>query len=160
MKMTLYEIAPAFAAIAEQDELSIDDMNALDELNLALTEKATNIVALTDNLDTFVKLCESEEKRIKARKAAAKNKLSWLNDYLKYGMETAGVTKIDVGTKKVSLQNNPPKLVVDDETAIPSKYFVIIPEAHQLDKTEVKRALKEGEVAGVHLERTQSLRKR
>ncbi len=156
--MKLYEIAPQFAAIADQDELSLEDMDRLDELNLALKDKAENIVALTENLSSFISLCESEEKRIKARKTAAKNKVAWLKDYLKYGMDTAGIVKLDFGTRSVTLQQSPPKLVVDDESAIPAKFFVVIPETTQLDKFRVKRALKDGDVPGCHIERGQSVR--
>ena len=158
--LKLYEIAPAIAAIADQDDFTEEDLKALDELNLALEEKAGNIAALTDTLDNFIALCDSEEKRIKARKSAAKNKVKWFNEYVKYGMMAAGIKKIDCGTRTFTLQNNPPKLVVDDETAIPGKYFIIIPETMQVDKAEIKKALKDGDVPGVHLEQGQSVRKR
>ena len=159
-KLKLYEIAPAFAAIADQDELDGDDLRELDDLNLALTEKVGGIAAITDNLESFISLCESEEKRIKARKTAAKNKVAWLNDYLKVGMQIAGVKKIESGTRTITLQNNPPKLVIDDETVIPGKFFIIVPEIMQIDKNEIKKALKDGDVPGVHLETGQSIRKR
>ncbi len=158
--MKLYEIAPAFAALVGQEDFTGDDLMLLDELNLALKDKAGNIVALTDNLESFIALCDSEEKRIKARKTSAKNKVKWLNDYLKYGMQVAGVKKIECGTRSITLQNNPPRLVIDDEAAIPAKYYVVVPETLQLDKVEIKKALKEGDVPGARLEQGQSVRKR
>ena len=159
-ELKLYEIAPAFALIADQDELTSDDLDRLDELNLALKDKVVNIAALTDNLESFIELCSKEQKRITARKKAAENKVACLNDYIKYGMTVAGVDKIEVGTRTVSLQTNPPKLIIDDENIVPPKYFIIVPQSLRIDKAEIKRDLKEGDVPGVHLERGQSIRKR
>ena len=159
-EMKLYEIAPAFAALVEQDDFTEGDLKTLDELNLALKDKAGNIAAITDKYETFITLCETEEKRIKARKKATQNKVRRLNDYLKYGMTATGVKKIEYGTRTISLQNNPPKLVIDNEEEIPPRYYVIVPETTQLDKAMVKWDLKDGEIPGVHLEQGQSIRKR
>jgi len=157
---SLYELIPAFTALVEQDDFTEEDLHQLDELNLAIADKAYNIASWTDNLESFIALCAAEEKRIKARKKSAENKVTWLKDYLKWGMQEAGLKKIECGTRSITLQNNPPKLVIDDEAAIPAKYFVIVPETKAVDKAEVKKALKEGEVPGAHLEQGQSVRKR
>ena len=158
--MKLYEIVPAVAALADQDDFTKEDLIKLDELNLALKDKAGNIAAWTDNLESFISLCDAEEKRIKARKKTAENKVKWLKDYLKSGMQISGVKKIEFGTRSITLQNNPPSLVIDDEDAIPAKFFVIVPETRAIDKAEIKKALKNGEVPGAHLEQGQSVRKR
>lgn len=159
--LTLYEITNQFAEIANLDELGEEELVALNGINLALSEKAANIVSITDNLESFISLCDSESKRITARKKAAANKLAWLNDYVKQGMQVAGLSKIEIGTRSISLQNNPPKVIIDDESQIPAKFLVIIPESYKVDKDNIKKILKNGEaIPGVHLETGISLRKR
>jgi hypothetical protein len=158
--LRLYEISPEFADLVEQDDLTDQDAERLDELGHALEVKASNIAALTDNMGLFVDMCKAEENRISAKRKAVENKIKWVNDYLKNNMEIAGVMNIEIGTRKISLQKNPPKLVVDDENKIPSKYFVVIPESFNLDKKRLLKDLKDIEVAGCHSEQGLSLRKK
>jgi hypothetical protein len=74
-------------------------------------------------------------------------------------METVGRTELEAGTHSLKIQQNPPSVVVDNEEAIPPRFFVIIPETKRLDKKLVADALKKGEdVKGAHLERGTSLR--
>ena len=158
--LKLYDIAPEFAALVEQDELTEQDIARLDELGHAIEVKASNIAALTDNMSLFVDMCKAEEKRISAKRKAVENRIKWVNDYLQNCMETAGTMEIEIGTRKISLQKNPPKVMIDDEMEIPPKYFVVIPESYQLDKKMLKDDLKKGVVGGCHLEQGLSLRKR
>ncbi len=158
--LRLYEMAPEFAALVEADELTDQDMERLDELGHAIEMKASNIAALTDNMTSFVDMCKAEEQRISARRKAVENRILWLNKYLQNCMETAGTMEIEIGTRKISLQKNPPKVVIDNQDDIPPRFFIVIPETFQLDKNALKAELKKGEVKGAHLTQGLSLRKR
>ena len=158
--LKLYEIAPEFSALVEQDELTEQDADRLDELGQAIEVKAENIAALTDNMGLFVEMCKAEEKRISAKRKSVENKIKWVNDYLQHNMEIAGTMSIEVGTRKISLQKNPPSLIVDNEDIIPPKYFVVIPESYQIDKKRLLKDLKAADIPGCHSDQKLSLRKR
>lgn len=158
--LKLYEIAPEFASLVEQEELTDQDMERLDELGLAIEVKASNIAALTDNMGLFVDMCKAEEQRISAKRKAVENRIKLVNDYLKNNMEAAGIMELEIGTRKISLQRNPPKMVIDDEGKIPNNFFNLVPENWELDKAKLKYALKKNDISGAHLEQGLSLRKR
>ena len=158
--LRLYEIAPEFAALVEQDELTEQDADRLDELGQAIEVKAENIAALTDNMGLFVEMCKAEEKRISNKRKSVENKIKWVNDYLKNNMEAAGIMNIEIGTRKLSLQKNPPSLIVDNEDIIPPKYFLVIPESYQIDKKRLLKDLKAADIPGCHSDQKLSLRKR
>ena len=158
--LKLYEIAPEFSALVEQDELTEQDADRLDELGQAIEVKAENIAALTDNMGLFVDLCKAEETRISNKRKSVENKIKWVNDYLQHNMEIAGTMSIEVGTRKISLQKNPPSLIVDNEDIIPPKYFVVIPESYQIDKKRLLKDLKAADIPGCHSDQKLSLRKR
>ena len=159
-EMTLYNLIPEFKEILAKEELTDEDSLKISELGHAIEIKASNICSLTDQMESFVAFCKLEESRISAKRKAVQNKIKWLNNYLKTNMESAGIGVIEFGTKKVSLQKNPPKLFVDDEDIIPPKYFIVIPESFQLDRKRLLKDLKAGDIAGVHSEQSLSLRKR
>lgn len=72
-------------------------------------------------------------------------------------LELAEVQKITdkkTGTT-VSLVKNPPKVVVDDESLVPSGYWRLAPPPPpQIDKTLLKAVLAETSVPGCHLEQS------
>jgi hypothetical protein len=72
-------------------------------------------------------------------------------------MEIAGVDKVKRPTLTVSIQLNPPSVLVKDESLIPSHYM--LPVAPKLDKKAVLSFLKEGgEVPGCEIQQSRGLR--
>lgn len=158
MKMTLYEIAPELReAVMAED---FDDQLVTD-LSIAFEHKAGGMMAIADELGAFVAMAKDEEKRIAAKRRAVENRIKRMKDYLQNCMETAEIFEVEAGTRKIALQKNPPKVVVDDEQSIPPRFFTVIPETFQLDKSALKDALKAGEeIDGAHMEQGMSLRVR
>lgn len=155
---SLYEISNEIAAILGEEEWDDQTEAKLDALGLAMEVKAKNILGFCADLAAFADAAKAEENRISARRKAAENRVASLKAYLKSCMEQAGRTEVEAGTHSLKIQANPPAVVVDDETTIPPRFFVIIPETKKLDKKLVAEALKKGEeVKGAHLERGTSL---
>jgi hypothetical protein len=68
-----------------------------------------------------------------------------------------GITEIDSPEFKILVRENPPKVVVDDEDAIP-KVFKQKETIITILKAEIRKTLIEGKsVAGAHLEREKRL---
>jgi len=157
----LYEITEDIAAIITEEEWTEDTERRLESLSMALEKKAENIIGLCTEWESFVAAAKAEEQRIAGRRKAVENRIGHLKGYLQRCMESADIMTMEAGTHSLRIQQNPPKVVVDSEEAIPPWYFVIIPETTQLDKKALSEDLKKGvEVKGAHLERGTSLRVR
>jgi hypothetical protein len=149
MEMKLYEISEELLNVIESEEF---DEEKLSELTMAFEQKAGGIVAFNEKMLSFVDYCKEEEKRIAAKRKAVENRAKRLTEYLKMNMEASGMMELEIGTKKLKIQNNPPLVVIDNEEALPAKFFTVIPETKQVNKAAVKEALKAGPVDGAHTE--------
>ena len=155
--MKLYEIAEMYEAMESLDE-SIDITAALENIDGALEEKLENVAKLGRNLEAEAKAYEEEERRLRAQKQAAKNRIESIKRYVKENLEEIGRDKVEAGIFKWSLQNGPGRVEITDETKIPEEYFVT--EIKPL-KSEIKKAIEEGIITeGAEIVRDKSLRLR
>lgn len=157
----LYEITERYnnlLDLLDNEEITQDILNnALNEVQDEFNEKALNIVKFIKNLESDVNGLDAEEKRLKAKKMAYKNKIEGLKKYLESGMIFSGLKKIDLGVFNISIAKNPPSLNILDEKLIPKEY--LIEQAPKIDNTSIKNAIKEGkEIAGCELVQKESLR--
>jgi hypothetical protein len=102
-------------------------------------------------------MCKAEEERIAAKRKSVENRAASLRKYLLVNMQAVGRSEIQTGTHTLKIQKNPPAVKVDIEAAIPAKYWIVIPAVTQLDKKTLGADLKNGEVAGAHLEQSERL---
>lgn len=157
MELQLYKIAEDIRQLCEGEEW--DDM-AMDTLTYAFEVKAENIIAIAEKMDNFAAYCKAEEERISAKRKAVENRIASMKRYLQNCMEQAGIMELPMGTKKLALQQNPPKVVIDNEDAIEARFFTI-QTTKTLNKKELADHLKrlgDESCPGAHLERGLSLR--
>lgn len=127
-------------------------------------EKAENIACYIKELQSDVDDLDKEEKALKTRKEAKKNKLEAMKKYLKDKMLQINLLKIDKPRAKLSVRNNAESLVVDDEKAFiewavrSGKDFLLKYSEPEIRKTDTKKLVQNGEtIPNVHLERSKSL---
>lgn len=155
--MKLYEITDIYLNLESIDD-EIDVTAALAEVDGELEDKLENIAKLIRNLEAEAKAYEDEEKRLKAQKQAAKNRIESLKRYVKGSLETIGKDKVEAGIFKWSLQNGPGRVEITDETKIPDEYFVKVIKPL---RSEIKKAIEEGVIIeGAEIIRGKSLRLR
>lgn len=157
----LYEITERYNNLLElldNEETTQDILNsALNDVQDEFNEKALNIVKFIKNLESDVNGLDAEEKRLKAKKMAYKNKIDGLKKYLENGLIVSGFKKLDLGVFNISIAKNPPSLNILDEKLIPKEY--LIEQAPKIDNTSIKNAIKDGkDVAGCELVQKESLR--
>lgn len=157
----LYEITERYNNLLElldNEEITEDVLSsALNDVQDEFNEKALNIVKFIKNLESDVNGLDAEEKRLKAKKMAYKNKIDGLKKYLENGLIVSGFKKLDLGVFNISIAKNPPSLNILDEKLIPKEY--LIEQAPKIDNTSIKNAIKEGkDVAGCELVQKESLR--
>lgn len=148
------EYKQAAIALADLDMTPEAVTDTLDGLVGEFEVKATNVAMFVRNLEaTAAQIKEAEDQMAKRRKSIEKRAEN-IAAYLKMNMESSGITEIDSPYFKLSIRNNPPKVVIDAESLIPSDYMTkpVAPPPVP-NKTLIAMALKDGhEVPGAHLE--------
>ncbi len=161
--MKLYEITGAYAQIEQMldnpDIGEADLLQAIDEVDGALKEKAQNIAMAVRNLETTAEAIKEAETHMAERRKSIENKVKSIKDYVLRCMTAAGVTKIECEYFRMAIRNNPQKVVIDDENAIPLAYLrQPEPPPPAPDKKAMLADMKQGVVIdGAHMEQTQSL---
>ena len=148
----LYELASeyqdALLTLTDMDDEAVID--TLEGLKGELEVKAVNVAMYCGNITATITAMKDAEKRIADRRKAYENRVAYINQYLKKNMENAGIHKIETPEMKLAIQKNPPRVNINDETAVPEEFWnertTIV-----LDKKLLKAALEKDEVAGCEL---------
>jgi len=166
--MTLYELTAEYQTLydllahGEIDEQTVFDTIEGGLLDQQLEDKADGYAKIIKMLEADAAFAKEEADRLRARRDAFERNAARLKDRLYDAMKTTGREKFKTGLFSFGIQNNPPKVVVDDMEAFdadspwwkPRKY-----DESELDKTAIKNALKDGAVIdGVRLVQTDGLR--
>ena len=157
--MTLYELTEEFEAllrIAEDpdtDEQALTDtMEALSgEIEDKVDGYATVISAMLADIDTI----RAEEKRLAERRRIFDERVSRMKSAVKSALELTGKTKIQTAVYTVSIRKSPAKLIIDDESLIPERFWK--PQEPVLDKAALREAIKDEWSPAAHLVQGTSL---
>lgn len=155
--MKLYDIAEIYENLENIDD-DVAVAAAMDGLDAALEEKLESTAKVIRNLEAEAEALEAEEKRLKARKTAVRNRIADIKGYVQENLEAMGKDKVTSGIFKWSIQANAPSVNILDEDLILDAYWKI---ERKPMKTEIKKAIEAGELTeGAELVRTKSLRLR
>lgn len=157
----LYEITERYNNLLEllDNEETTEDVlsSALNDVQDEFNEKALNIVKFIKNLESDVNGLDAEEKRLKAKKMAYKNKIDGLKKYLENGLIVSGFKKLDLGVFNISIAKNPASVNILDEKLIDKKY--LIEQEPKIDKKAILNDLKNNiDVKGCEIHQAESLR--
>ena len=148
--VTLYEMT---SDLVELMEVEIDEEvknEIIENIKLQMETKAENIIAVIRNYETRIEGIKAEEKRLMEYRKSEEKKLERLKEYTTYCMELLGNKKLDTTLGRISLRKKPATLNIIDESLIPSQYKEII-QTVKVDKAQIKKDLKEGNIEGVEL---------
>ena len=140
---------------SELDEQDIKD--AEEDIRFLLEEKSEILELKIRELESDEKKCKeiADFYNMKAKKREDKRKK--LKEKIFETMKILKVKKIETPTGAFTIKNNKPSLVIDDKSLIPAKFVTMI-QSDKIEKEKIKKAIKNGEeIAGVHLETSQSL---
>lgn len=157
----LYEIGERYRnleALLDDDSIPSDMiLEAAVKVEEEFTTKAQGIGCLAINMAAEIKAYKEEEDRLAQRRKTMQAKLDGLKGYLLKQMQDSGLRNIK-GVIPLRIQTNSRgSVIVDDETAIPTQYYVILDP--QLDKESLYKNIKAGEeVPGCHIETGEHLR--
>ncbi|MGQ7321878.1 siphovirus Gp157 family protein [Streptococcus suis] len=154
----IYELTGIFKQIAEME--GIDEETKLDTLESIdwteqFEEKVENTVKVIKNKEADVDQIKEEIDRLTKRKKSIENDITRLKTGLQGAFEITGHEKVKTLLFTVSLANNQPSVVVDEDL-LPKKYFI---QTLKPDKTAIKELLKAGKkIKGAVLQESRSLR--
>lgn len=160
--MNIFELTIAEQEIwklVSDEDVDLETLeDTLQSIEMAKEEKVEGYAKFMKHLESKADAMREQEKRMSARRKAVENKHKWLKETLEKSFDMWGVKKIEGDLFTVSVQNNPPSVVIDDEEKLPEGY-VTIEEVRKVDKKMILDAIKEGkEVAGCRTQQTRSLR--
>ena len=159
--MTLYDLTNDFKTVLEMaQDPEIDEQAIKDTLEMIggdIELKADGYAKVIGELSANVDTLTAEINRLTARKSAIVKKVATMKEMLTYAMQTTGKTKFKTDFFSFNVQKNPPSLVVDDATKIPSEY--LIQQDPKIDKKSIMELIKGGaEIDYAHLEQTEGVR--
>jgi len=93
--------------------------------------------------------CAEMGKKLSDRGARSKRRAEKLRGLIDQAFQVAGVKSHKFATATISTKAVPPKLIVTDESIVPSKYFT--PQPPKLDLTALKRDAKIAPISGAEL---------
>ena len=156
--MRLYELTSSYEQLLEMaeqfDEETLRD--TLESINEAIETKVENTAYVIKSLEANVKIIDEEVKRLQAMKSTQQRNIKSLKEYIQESMEKVGLGKIEGSLIKVSIQNNPPSIRLDDDFKI-GKYLVSV--EPKFDKKAILSDLKQGlDVPGAEIVQGKSIR--
>lgn len=149
--MNLFDIVGQYKGLMLMaDELPEDALNnTLESITDDFETKSMHITHVIKNFDTSA--IDNEIHRLQAMKKAIANRKQHLKDYLRDGMMSCGITKIDWDTGGVTLTKPRPIAVIDNQDGLPDKFVKTVVTKSPI-KADILKALKANEsVSGASL---------
>ena len=158
---TMYELTDNFMAVLEMasdpeipPEAIADTVEGIEgEIEL----KAQSYAIIIKELEGEAVKLKTEETRLLSKRKSLENNIKRIKDNLFNAMKITGKEKFKTDLFSFGIQKSPAKLVIDDSSLIPEKYYV--EQAPKLDEQRLKSDLKSGiECEYAHLEQGEHVR--
>lgn len=163
--MKLYELANDYLALVEaieNNEIPEEAIaDTLEAITASIEDKADNIACLLKNLDAEVNAIKAEEVRLAERRKAKEKSQERIKQYLSETLQRAGLDKIETARNRITFRKSESVEVDEDafiEWAEIHRDDLLTYSAPKINKTEVKKALKDGiEIVGAELRIKQNI---
>lgn len=162
-QLALYQLAAQYRGLeqlAESEELPPEVIrDTLDALGGELRDKAVAVAHFLRSMESAADSIDLAADAMSARAERLRERAYALREYLLFHMQATNIPRIDSAYFTLAIRNNPPAVVIDDESAIPESYKYQPPApAKRVDRLQVAAQLKAGEpVPGCRLEIRQRL---
>jgi len=153
--MNLYQLTETYAQLLQLDLEEQDMVTALDSIQGTVAEKAEGILMVMKTLEAEQDAYTKEIARLNDLKTKSKKKVDSMKEYLSYNLQQMDIKKLDTALFKLSFRKSE-SVVIDDQTQLPKEY-IKVKTTESPDKTALKKALKDGDVKGCHIETKQNL---
>ena len=157
--VSLYELKAQWMELLSLMEEGEDPemiQNTLEGIECEIEEKADNYARIIASLNSDIDGISKEMTRLQDKKRVLENHVAYLKGNLQDAMILTGKEKFKTELFSFNIQSNPPSVVIDDPTSIPSDF--LIPQEPKVDKKSIKEFLKDNKASWCHLETTRGLR--
>ena len=126
--MKLYEITGELVNLIQkynesENQEQLDALEAaIKDVQLSFDEKVVAVTHHIINIESDIPAIKAEKERLDKLEESITKQAEWFRRYVKNSMEAIGQDKVTTPTLKISIVNNPPSVVVDDENIIPNQY--------------------------------------
>lgn len=148
---------------AYKDKMLSAWFDTLEGIEGEFDEKAENIAVYIKSMLAMAKTLKAEEDNLKARRKRCEKSAERMKTYLLNSMQELGRKKIDMPKALLSVRNNAPNLVIDDEISFidwaqKNNDNLLKYSLPEIKKNDTKALYKEGEkIPFVHTEASTSL---
>jgi hypothetical protein len=155
---TLYELTGQFKELleliqqGELDETMLKD--TLEGIDCEIEIKADGYAKIIKELESNTTILMNEIDRLTSRKNVLESNIKRMKESLENSMRITGKEKFKTTLFSFTIQNNPPKLVIDKD--VPKEF--LIPQPPKPDNAKIKELLKNQDLDFAHLEQGSSLR--
>lgn len=148
----------ALLSLVEDESVPQEEVNnALAQVQDDVVSKAGNIIMYMHSLDGYESNVDAEIKRLNNVKKMIRSRKNRVVKATVSALNSMNQKSLMTGHGELKLKKNPPAVIVDDLTKIPTAFQRQKIQV-DVDKTKIKQAIKAGEqVPGVHLEQGTSL---
>lgn len=157
--MKMYELVGNYNAVWEMLNNDDTDLQTIEDtlqsIEAGIEIKAENTVSLLKNLEVYSNGLEKEIDRLEKMQDAINHKYDMIRSCLFSQLELTGLTEIKTSVTTIKKQNNPPSVVIEEESLIPARFQTVVPQTYKISKVEIAKELKAGvEVPGAKLLKT------
>ena len=164
MSKPLYELADTFVDFArtlvDETEMPNEIIDEYIDAQVGPLEfKGWNVAAMVLQFEGEAEMIRAAEKRMTVRRKHLEGRAAWLRDYLLVQLIRTGVDELQSPEFVVKVCDNPPRVILDDEAAIPEQ-FKTEETVVTIRKDELRIAMMcDGEIIpGCHLEKGKRLK--
>lgn len=155
--MKLFEISSQYQSlmneISECDELTSEQLQAIESIDDSMQEKAKAIGAVIKNMESDFFAINDAIKTMEERARKINTKIESIKNYLKENLERCDIKEVKSPFFDIKIKLNPASVIVNDETLIPEQYYKE-QTLRKLDKGLLSQELKNNVlIPGVMLER-------
>ena len=132
------------------DEVKASVASIVDQWGKDFSKKAERVAQFIVELDNQAEAWKVEAKRFADRAKKNESTIFGLKFLVQRTMEQLKLQKLNAGVFVISIANNPPAMIVQNQDAIPAEYFDVVPATLKLDNAKLKKDLVDGkEVAWI-----------
>jgi hypothetical protein len=163
--MKLYDLTNDYLALLEaidNDEIPEEAItDTLESITACIEDKADSIACLLKNLDAECIAIKAEEARLAERRKSKERAHERIKQYLSESLQIAGIDKVETARNRITFRKSE-SVEVDEDAFIKwaeiNRDDLLTYSAPKVNKTEVKKALKDGiEIVGAELRINQNI---
>lgn len=130
-------------------ELATDDAELAHDMvegETGLIEAISAAIAEIDQCEIIATGCKAKAEEIGKRRSRAEGRAERVRAMIERALLVAEIPTVTLPTATISVKRLPPRLIVDDESAIPAEFWIAQPP--KLDKSALNAAAKDREIPG------------